>query len=1189
MLFISLLLVAASVQHIVMATNSHKVRTNGSDTESLEYYINNTSKYFLPNHQLHFQPGIYYLNVDIVIENITNFSLIGEDFCIIRCTSNVSIMILNVSNFTLENINFENCNKNHTTDLHTTIDYEYVSISKPSCNASILLYNCTSVVINNISLLVTAGTTGLLVINVRDHSTLTNVSITVNYTICPTKEEHPEQINGILFYYDNWNNDTTNVQLDKFQFATNGSCAHPLQYIITLLLFQNNTNVSVIISNTKFEKLRNVSALYYYGETCGIFASNHLTFTNCVVTNNTGYSTFKMFEMTLYNQGCFDTALLKQFCIQQYTNISYENCIFADNHNITSMIQITPASSRAITGYIYIINSKFCHNNNAHFLNLESDRDNVWQFSNYVHIHTINISSNRHLEGQNLLSAANCMMRYSGTTFITNNSLYKNIMKLHLSGTTFQHNITIVSNTARQIFYGSLILIHENTKLNVSFNTVYMVIRQTLTVGVSTRKVCGVQFYSEKGNLDKLSVTEWSFKVIALSNIHMTSKNLPGHSLLYTNCQWLAGTAFYKRTSAEVYKHTFNIKNLVISNTNERIIPLSVCKCENTGLDNKLPDCHSSHLGSIFPGETLTVHLSVQKHWISIGNSSVAIIAENSSDQDNCSIVHASELSQSHFNDINKCNSYSYSLWPKNITIKECQLFIGLQNMPEMFYVQVKPCPKGFTFQNQKKACYCDQLLNNKAFSITSCNVKDETILRPANSWIYAHTDENSYNHTYKISLHCPFNHCLPESSHLNLSNPDSQCQFHRTGVLCGKCKPGLSVILGSAKCKQCSNIYLLLLIPIVISGIVIVIFLYIFNLTIWNGTINTLIFYVNIISINILKLFPGCQSVICIIFSHLNFDFRTKTCFYNGMDDYAKECLHLIHALYFISIAILFIAFSRYSVTLQRLTAQKALPVLATLILFSYTKIVLTVCNVLFRYSTVVHLPSNKTEMVWSLSTTTPLFGVKFLALFIACIILLLILLPFNVILLFTRKLSHFKLVTKLKPLLDTYFGTYKDKAYYWTGLLLLIRIIVFILSAFGKDISFIATSILLAVLLFLHGVVQPFKCKFHNIQESIAIINLLAAHVTPLYKNDLLGLKVAQVLLAIGAIYFIGAIIFLCCMHRWSDSIFKGIKWLQCKICKKKISEKDFIEMKVLSSRIADVTYNYQEFQEPLVEFET
>ena len=520
MLFISLLLVAASVQHIITTTNSYKVRANGSDTESLEYYIN-TGKYFLPNHQLYFQAGIYYLNVDIVIKNIANFSFIGEDHCIIRCTSYVSIMILNVSNFTLENINFENCNKNHSTDLHTSFDYDHVSISKPSCNASILLYNCTSVVINNISLLVTAGTTGLLVVNVKSYSTLTNVSITVNYTICQTKDEHPEQINGILFYYDYWNNDTTNVQLERFQFAANGSCTHPLQYIITLLLFQNNTNVSFIISNTKFENLRNVSALYYYGETCGNFASNHLTFSNCVVANNTGYSTFKMFELILYNQRCFDTALLKQFCNQQYNNISYENCIFVDNENITSMIQITPASTRSITGYIYIVNSSFCSNSNTHFLNLESDRDNVWQLSNYVRVQTINISSNRHFWGQNLLSATNCMIRYSGTTFIANNSLYENIMKLHMSGTIFQHNITIVGNTARQIFYGSLILIHENTTINVSFNTIYMVVQQALTVGVSTRKVCGVQFYSEKGNLDKLSVTEWSFKVIALNNTHI--------------------------------------------------------------------------------------------------------------------------------------------------------------------------------------------------------------------------------------------------------------------------------------------------------------------------------------------------------------------------------------------------------------------------------------------------------------------------------------------------------------------------------------------------------------------------------------------------------------------------------------------------------------------------------------------
>ena len=145
--------------------------------ESLEHYCN-ISKYFTSHSQLKFMPGQYFLNDDLVIQNLTNFSLIGEN-CIIRCTSHASVIIFKVTNFTLENINFEDCNKNHSDDLHTTFDYNYILISKPSQNASIFLYNCTSVVINNISVSVNAGTTGILVVNVRSYSTLNNVSITV--------------------------------------------------------------------------------------------------------------------------------------------------------------------------------------------------------------------------------------------------------------------------------------------------------------------------------------------------------------------------------------------------------------------------------------------------------------------------------------------------------------------------------------------------------------------------------------------------------------------------------------------------------------------------------------------------------------------------------------------------------------------------------------------------------------------------------------------------------------------------------------------------------------------------------------------------------------------------------------------------------------------------------------------------
>ena len=161
----------------------------------------------------------------------------------------------------------------------------------------------------------------------------------------------------------------------------------------------------------------------------------------------------------------------------------------------------------------------------------------------------------------------------------------------------------------------------------------------------------------------------------------------------------------------------------------------------------------------------------------------------------------------------NDCNRYSYTIWPNSESVIECKLFIGLNEMPEMFYVEIKPCPIGFTLNSNIKACHCDPLLNNDILSVTSCNINDTTILRPANSWISAGTVNGS--HSYDISPQCPFDYCLSHSSYLNLSDLDSQCQFNRSGVLCGECRPGLSAVFGSSQCKHCSNHYVFIIVPI--------------------------------------------------------------------------------------------------------------------------------------------------------------------------------------------------------------------------------------------------------------------------------------------------------------------------------------------------------------------------------------
>ena len=88
-----------------------------------------------------------------------------------------------------------------------------------------------------------------------------------------------------------------------------------------------------------------------------------------------------------------------------------------------------------------------------------------------------------------------------------------------------------------------------------------------------------------------------------------------------------------------------------------------------------------------------------------------------------------------------------------------------LEIKPAVFYVMLYPgCPRGFAKYGNK--CDCDHLLGI-LFTFT-CNINDRTILRPGSSWISGTT--SNYSHSYIVCQICPFDYCLPWSSHLHLS-----------------------------------------------------------------------------------------------------------------------------------------------------------------------------------------------------------------------------------------------------------------------------------------------------------------------------------------------------------------------------------------------------------------------------------
>ena len=235
----------------------------------------------------------------------------------------------------------------------------------------------------------------------------------------------------------------------------------------------------------------------------------------------------------------------------------------------------------------------------------------------------------------------------------------------------------------------------------------------------------------------------------------------------------------------------------------------------------------------------------------------------------------------------------------------------------------------------------------------------------------------------------------------------------------------------------KCTDLHILITVIVIVAGIALVVLLYLLNITVTTGTISGIIFYANVVSINdsVFLVNDNVFKPLSVFISFTNLDLGIETCFYNGMDSYAKMWLQLFFPLYLIIIAVSIIIASRYSSRIFRLIYTRSLPVLATLFLLSYTGVLRTVLTVLFSYSTITHLPSGHKQIVWSIDASVPLFRLKFTILFITCLVLFLLLIPFNITLLFTRYLSRFRIINQFKPLLDAFQGSYKDRYYYWVA----------------------------------------------------------------------------------------------------------------------------------------------------------
>ena len=439
-------------------------------------------------------------------------------------------------------------------------------------------------------------------------------------------------------------------------------------------------------------------------------------------------------------------------------------------------------------------------------------------------------------------------------------------------------------------------------------------------------------------------------------------------------------------------------------------------------------------------------------------------------------------------------------------------------NIPVFVEVNVLTCPVGFYLLRGR--CVCHPILTHN--NINTCSISNGMafILRLAPYWIGLSNDTNS---SILVHPHCPYDYCEMQDININAESSNAQCQYQRSGILCGSCHEGLSMILGSSECRTCSNIYLLSIIVFIFVGIVLVTLVTLANMTVSVGTLNGVIFVANILQANQRTFLPPGTSDISHIITFLstfiawlNLDLGIPMCFIDGLTTYVKTWLQFVFPLYILALVGAIITVSNYSTRVTNLLGINAVPVLATLILLSYTKILRTLITA-FSFTTLTG-SQNYYSVVWLPDGNIEYFELKHAILFlVALFVLLLLAIPYTLILFASPWIQGSRskwvssLYNKFKPMFDAYMGPYKDKYRFWTGMLLLVRVVLIVLfssiantnTVAGPQLNLLLLNFSSCGLLALTVALRPYKNKLLNGLEVLSIMILFIFSSCYLYTS--------------------------------------------------------------------------------------
>ena len=513
-----------------------------------------------------------------------------------------------------------------------------------------------------------------------------------------------------------------------------------------------------------------------------------------------------------------------------------------------------------------------------------------------------------------------------------------------------------------------------------------------------------------------------------------------------------------------------------------------------------------------------------------------------------------------------------------------------------MVKVNLLNCPPGLVYNTNKQQCQCVVNPTPQIPAITGCDMTCLQAYYNKYYWIGYESDDAAdvlfalCPYRYCYSEHSPLDQLLPRDASKSILYKFVCGDRKRMGILCGRCIEGYSVMMNSptSSCHKCDSVHLGILYLILSYILPVSVLFYIimsYNIRMTIGLISAYLFFSQIIgnhyyytSLKASTNFSfAISSIITAIYSISNLEFFQQDifsyCLFANLGTVDVLGFRLLLSFYPIVLVLIYFILRRYCICKYRcfqnwrLSSSSVTHGMSAFLVLCFAKINILSFGIL-KYTELVYTNGTSYGKVVYLQGEIMYFGESLYNVYVIISLLTVViiitvptmLLAFHPILLriaiyfkwgesrFILLINKLLLIDRLKPVLDTFQGDYKDNVHFFAGLHFIVyRIILLCIMAMAStadiNLLYLLVTLYFLVILLIHVLVMPFKRFINNAAYSLVYIILIMILIIEHYfystGNSSHGLIWIEILLTLLPLFCIA----LYCS--WKISIVAKAYW--------------------------------------------